>query len=170
MALAASGPLSLIVARAKKTLGQCASWQTWTGHAADETAATLHIAEFEKRWAAQDVASGDVRAMVKPERARPVLSSNVWAAELVFHFEAPVSEAYKADSEQAFREFQNNLGAVIDEMRADCLADVTGLLLALRPDEGAIDGPFVSVEANPASDALIMWADYRVPAGPKGGA
>lgn len=168
MALAASGVLSTIAGRAKKTLGQCTSWQAWTGHSADEISATLHIAEFERKWADSDVGPGDVRAMLRPEHAQPVRNTGIWQAEIVFHFEAPVGAEYLADSEQAFREFQNHLGAVIDELRADSLVDTTGLLLALRSDEGAIDGPYLAVEQQAAVDVPIVWADYRVPAGPKG--
>jgi len=106
--------------------------------------------------------------MLKIENPHPVHNTNVWGCVYVYHFEAPVSADYATDPEQAFREFQNNLGATLDEMRGDALADTTGLLPAIRPDEMTIDGPYETPETELQTDDHMIWADVKIPAGPRG--
>ena len=171
MALAASNPMSLILARAKKTLGQCTAWQSWTGHDDDETSATAHIAEYQKEWEESEVDAGrDVRAMIALAGARPFLNTSFWSAEVVFHFEAPVDPLYTGDPEQAFREFNNNLAGVLAEMVADAAADTAGLLLNIQP--GSLQ--FLATPQRVPEDARdtdgdVIWAEVQLACGPRGG-
>ena len=168
MTLAASGGFSKFLERAKKTLGQCTAWQTWTGDTGDETAATLHIAEYEKLWTEAEVAAGrDVRAMISVEAMRLIPMTSVWTGTLVYHFEMPVAAGYVNDPEQAFRDFNNNCAAVVAEMVADGRADTTGLLLALREEGMTQDGPWRTPEAQRETDDDVIWMDWRIPAGLK---
>lgn len=166
MALAAAGGYSKFLERAKKTLGQCTTWQTWTGDTGDETNATLHIAEYEKLWTEVQVDAGrDVRAMLALENMHLIRGTSVWTGTLVIHFEMPVAGAYVNDPEQAFRDFNNNAAQVIAEMVSDATADTSGLLLALRGDEMSQDGPHQTPESARETDGNVIWMDLRIGAG-----
>lgn len=168
MTLAAAGGYSVTLQKCKKALGQCSSWQTWTGHVADESAASAHIAEYEKLWTEAEVAAGRaVRAMVALEGMVLIPMTSVWRGVVVVHFEAPVSAEYLADPEQAWREFNNNCAQVVAEMIADARADVTGTLAALREDGMVPDGPYRTPEAQRESDGDVIWMDWRIPVGLK---
>ena len=168
MALAASGVFSEALAKAKKLVGQCTAWQTWTGDTGDETAATLHIAEYEKLWTEAEVAAGrDVRCMIRLAGARFVPGSAVLAGEIEVHFEAPVSAIYAADVEQAFREFNNNLAAVLAEMVQDSLDDVSGNLMFIRGGEMSGGEAFRTPESARETDDDVIWAEVRFPFGQK---
>jgi len=171
MTLAASGVRSLVVQRGRKLLAASSTWQTWTGHAGDATNAEAHVHDFEKAWAVtdeKDTPETDVCAIVDLAGCTALPTTRVYAGEVRIRIEAPVLAAYADSPSEAFRDFENRVGAIFDELLTASRADTTNTYLALR-EEGCRAEPCLRVNETEAdSDGDRMVADLVLAFGPRG--